>query len=811
MLWAWAFQGLALGEDSQGMGLSPATPSTKLSPSILHGIETWSGRTRSETGLAFDIGAMDISAAGLQVYIELEEWSQTILEQLQAARVTIELTDPTLKLVQGRIPLDSLEQVARLPFVKFIRLPDYGYSNQQGSVGTQGDAVIRADLARQALGVTGAGIRVGVISNGISGLSQSIASGDLPPGGSTSQSFRADGNINADAEGTAILEIVYDIAPGAQLFFANFDTGLAFIQAVNWLADAAGGPNPRRGTPGGVDIIVEDIVFFNAGPYDGSSSVSQALSEAVSRGVVVFTAVGNQAHSHYQGLFTDTDGDILHEFDVSLGQPRVDNAGETLNVTLQPGETLVLFLQWNDPWGASSSDYDLCVYDPPDLPTSPILCSTTRQNGQNNPAEFLAVRRTASTPGTLGVGIMNVQGQAPPRLLDLFIVGGVQNEFVVPDHSVPNGGDAVGVPSVGAVHWQTPTVLESFSSRGPTNDGRVKPEVVAPDGVSVTGAGGFPTTFFGTSAAVPHAGAVAALMLEANPGLTPTRIQDILEQTAAPLGSPIPNSDAGFGRIDALAAVPAALPLLVAAVLPSSRSVPVGTPATAFATMINTGQATALACGIAPTTSLPATFVFQTTDPVTNQLTGTLDTPVDIPAGGAQSFVAAFTPTAPIAPTDVALSFDCMTTDPARSFVGLNTLLLSAATTPTPDIVALAATLQNDGIVDIPGATGTGVFAVATVNLGSGGAITVAADTGGSSLPVSLTLCETNPTTGNCLVGPNSGVTTQIPAGATPTFGIFVTGRDVIPFAPAANRVFVRFKDSSGVTRGSTSVAARTR
>src|SRR5207249_9293236 len=157
---------------------------------------------------------------------------------------------------------------------------------------------------------------------------------------------------------------------------------------------------------------------------------------------------------------------------------------------------------------------------------------------------------------------------------------------------------------------------------------------------------------------------------------------------------------------------------------------------------------------------------FQTTDPVTNQLTGTLNMPVDIPTGGAQSFVIAFTPTAPIAPIEVALRFACLTTDPARSLVGLNTLLLSAATTPTPDIVPLAATVQNNGIVEIPGATGTGVFAVAAVNLGSGGALTVAADTGRSSRADSLTRCETNPTTGSCQAEPSPSVTTQIPAGA---------------------------------------------
>ena len=63
-----------------------------------------------------------------------------------------------------------------------------------------------------------------------------------------------------------------------------------------------------------------------------------------------------------------------------------------------------------------------------------------------------------------------------------------------------------------------------------------------------------------------------------------------------------------------------------------------------------------------------------------------------------------------VAPTDVQLNFDCTNTDLAPVNVGLNTLLLSASTSPVPDIVALAATLTNDGIVNIPGAGGTGSF-----------------------------------------------------------------------------------------------------
>ncbi|MDE2485307.1 MAG: hypothetical protein KGL32_08720, partial [candidate division NC10 bacterium] len=98
---------------------------------------------------------------------------------------------------------------------------------------------------------------------------------------------------------------------------------------------------------------------------------------------------------------------------------------------------------------------------------------------------------------------------------------------------------------------------------------------------------------------------------------------------------------------------------LAAAVLPASRSVQVGTPATAFATVINLDTGLATGCSLAPAMSLPATFSYQTTDPTTNALTGSPNTPVDIAPSAAQSFVFALTPTSPIAPTDVPLSFAC--------------------------------------------------------------------------------------------------------------------------------------------------------
>ena len=245
---------------------------------------------------------------------------------------------------------------------------------------------------------------------------------------------------------------------------------------------------------------------------------------------------------------------------------------------------------------------------------------------------------------------------------------------------------------------------------------------------------------------------------------------------------------------------------LAASVLPASRSVQVGTTATAFATIVNAGPGTAIACRIAPPPGLPITFVFQTTNPTTNQVTGTPNTPVNIPAGAVQTFVFALTPSAPIPPTNLVLNFSCTNTPPAPTIVGVNTLLFAASAVPVPDIVALAATPSRDGIMNLGGPAEPGVFVVAAVNMGAGGAITVSADTGGVPLPLSLAICQTVPATGVCMSPPAGNVPLQINANATPTFGVFVTAGATIPFDPATNRIFVRFQDAGG-TRGLTSVA----
>src|SRR5262249_30881316 len=129
---------------------------------------------------------------------------------------------------------------------------------------------------------------------------------------------------------------------------------------------------------------------------------------------------------------------------------------------------------------------------------------------------------------------------------------------------------------------------------------------------------------------------------------------------------------------------------IAASVLPGSRSVQVGTTATTFAGMVVAGGG-GVACGIALANNVPATFQYQTTDPATNQPTRTPNTPVNIAAGTFQTFIISIPPTSPFPPTDVAFNFSCFNTGSAQTLSGLNTLLLSASTTPTPDIVALAA------------------------------------------------------------------------------------------------------------------------
>ena len=250
---------------------------------------------------------------------------------------------------------------------------------------------------------------------------------------------------------------------------------------------------------------------------------------------------------------------------------------------------------------------------------------------------------------------------------------------------------------------------------------------------------------------------------------------------------------------------------LASAVLPASRSVQTGTTATAFATILNPSPNIGRDCAVSLASGTTGVdFFYQATDSQTNAPIGDANTPVEIAAGGAQSFVFGITPQTEFEATEVALEFSCTNSTPAPSIIGLNTLLLAASQTAVADVVALAATFPNDGIVRVDPANGAGAFSVASINLGATETLLATADTGDAALPVGLSLCQTDPTTGQCInptVPTADPVSVDIGENETPTFSVFASSNEEIALDPANTRVFVRFQNASGETRGATSVA----
>jgi hypothetical protein len=250
---------------------------------------------------------------------------------------------------------------------------------------------------------------------------------------------------------------------------------------------------------------------------------------------------------------------------------------------------------------------------------------------------------------------------------------------------------------------------------------------------------------------------------------------------------------------------------LLAAVLPSARSVTEGSIATAYAAIINTGAAAVQDCKLMLPVSVNGDFQFRASDAANNFVKDSNDG-IDVKAGATQNFVFGVTPKAELDSVDIPLIFDCIGSLPVSSISGLNTFLLSASATAVPDLVSIGVTASGDGIADIQGATGSGLFVASTINIGVASTITASVDTNGITLPVQLTICRTDPATGACTnpATPGLASTFNLANSEIGTFTIFVAGVGIVPFDPANNRLFLRFKTPDGITRGATSVAVRT-
>ncbi|MEE2526507.1 S8 family serine peptidase [Hyphobacterium sp. HN65] len=249
---------------------------------------------------------------------------------------------------------------------------------------------------------------------------------------------------------------------------------------------------------------------------------------------------------------------------------------------------------------------------------------------------------------------------------------------------------------------------------------------------------------------------------------------------------------------------------LFAAVLPNARSVQLGTTATAFATVINPDSfgTSGANCRIQPPSDFNGAFSFRRTDPATNQPVGNDGDTVSLASGASQTYVLSMTPGAVMNGQVIAPVFLCDDIRPTDPIPGVTTMSLTASATPGADIISIAVTPSANGILAVPEG-GAAAFSVAAVNIGASQSVTITPGTGGETLPLTISVCETNPGTGACISAQQSSVTMTFAANETRTFTVFVSSTGAVSFLPATNRVFVTFTNGSDVTVGATSVAVQ--
>lgn len=441
-----------------------------------------------------------------------------------------------------------------------------------GAINTQGDTAHRADQVR-ALGINGAGIRVGVLSDGVNALAAQQMAGELPATVTVVPGQAGNGD-----EGTAMLEIIHDLAPGADLFFARGGGGPA---------NMANNITTLAGAPYNCDIIVDDIFYTNVGVFQ-DDVIAQAVNTVAAAGVLYFTSAGNAGNLNdttsgvWEGDFVDggtlalVPGGRVHDFGGGVTNNRLTGIGG--------GSTsrLPVSLKWSDPLGGSNNDYDLFILNAG--MTAVLAMSTNTQNGSQDPLEEIDNADPPAAP-TFNVGdrvvILRRTGAAT-RALHLNTNRGqltVGTDGQIFGHKgTPSAVSVAAVFRVGGGNRFTggaANPVETYSSDGPrrmfydaagnaltagnvlfgSNGGAVrqKPDIAAADCVS-TAAPGF-ANFCGTSAAAPHAAAIAALVWSTNTGLTSAQVRAALTATALDIEGPGFDRDSGFGIAMALNAI----------------------------------------------------------------------------------------------------------------------------------------------------------------------------------------------------------------------------------------------------------------
>jgi hypothetical protein len=473
---------------------------------------------------------------------------------------------PRFDALRAHLPLDAVVTLAAAPAVRSIRPADA--MMVQGANVTEGDVAHGSDQVRTDFGIDGTGVQAGAMSDSVEALAALQASGDLPAGVTVLPGQAGSGT----SEGTALMEIVHDMAPGADLFFATGQGGQAQM-AQNILDLQAAG----------CDVIVDDVLYF-AEPVFQDGVIAQAVDTVAAAGTIYFSSAGNSGNLNAgtAGVFEgDYSGIALPAVLTGAGTSAHDFGGGDASNQVTVDTPFFFTLQWADPQDASSNDYDLYLLD---STLSTVLdASTNVQDGTQDPFEILDSTVDDDTDNRLVV----VKFSGADRFIHLNSHRGQLG--VATDGQIFGHPAAVGALAVAAVNVATAmggqftggagNPVEVFTSdgprriffdadgtpvsapegRGPTSVVRQKPDVAAADGV-MTATPGF-NPFFGTSASAPHGAGIAALFDDLFPGVSVPSAQDIFRSSALDIEAPGFDRDSGAGII--MAEPPLGQPIFV--------------------------------------------------------------------------------------------------------------------------------------------------------------------------------------------------------------------------------------------------------
>ena len=435
------------------------------------------------------------------------------------------------------------------------------------TVGTIGAADMMVPQAIQTYGVDGTGVRIGILSNSFNlndGEAADIAAELLPAGGVT---ILKEGPFGND-EGRAMAELIHEVAPGAQIdFYSAFWSETDFASGIRALAQA------------GCSIIVDDVTYLDEPFFQDGGAVQAAVEAVTAAGVSYFTAASNTGANFYQANFTPVPVTLPGGVGGgnSVTAQKFSNGTALQSLTITGGDTVTFSLQWDQPFAtigtghSSASSLALYMFDS----AGRLVASAVDDAVGGNPVQILPFTNNGAT-ANFSLAIVLNDGAAP-GLLKYIVYSGQTGAITIND---PNAGIGTGsvighemiaaANTVGAVNGSdgsNPPVLEPFSSAGPGEilfdaNGNRLGQPIDPNKINFTAPDGIATSvfnpFYGTSAAASNAAAVAALMLQANPNLTPAQVTDDLARTALVMNGDSNSAD-GAGFIQAPGAVQAAV------------------------------------------------------------------------------------------------------------------------------------------------------------------------------------------------------------------------------------------------------------